>query len=82
MGDSETSSTNNHHHIQRRPRSNTLEIYSNMNMLTSIGKGTNDNDDVTNINNRIRSDTVDFLIGTNADDPMGDIEMGVVPDFD
>jgi len=50
----------------RRPRSNTLEIYSNMNMASSA---------------RARSDTVDFLIGANDDDPVGNIdEMVTLPD--
>ena len=43
----------------RRPRSNTLEIYSNMNAAV-----------------RTRSDTVDFLMGTNSDiDQVGNIEL-------
>eukprot|EP00804_Cyclotella_cryptica_P021116 CCRYP_019016-RA/>CCRYP_019016-RA protein AED:0.01 eAED:0.01 QI:1035/1/1/1/1/1/2/1086/1262 len=49
-------------HPQRRPRSNTLEIYSSM----AAGRG--------------RSDTVDFLLGTN-DDPVGNIDdVIILPD--
>jgi len=52
---------------QRRPRSDTLEIYSNMNNAASALSA-----------HRTRSDTVDFLIGTNSDDPVGDIELSDV----